>query len=119
MGCAKLAYRATYASLQGYLLFLLYLRVHLLCLGLLHHLLHDLDVIAYVLLYVLHVEEVQGQALHLCLQGGHCGDGGCSAVPLQGLVPSGQHSALGPPSWGHWRLLGPWLPGSGYVDQAS
>lgn len=76
-------------GLQGYLLFLLDLGTHLLCLGLLHHLLHHTDVIADVLVYVLHVEEVQSQALHLGLQGCHCGEGGWSALPTRWLRAGG------------------------------
>lgn len=102
-------------GLEGYLLFLLYLRVHLLCLGLIHHLLHDLDVIAHILVYVLHVEEVQSQALHLRLQDRHCGEGSCSALPTLG--PGTLGTALCPASsfMGKLETLGTLAGGNAWI----
>lgn len=84
------------------LLLLLHLRPRPLHLRLLHHLLHHADVVAHVLLYVLHVEQVQGQAVQLRLQSRQL-----FALVVSGLAGPGVEQARAP------QLLLPPPPGAG------
>jgi hypothetical protein len=77
-----------------YLLLLLDLCPPSLHLGLLHHLLHHFDVTTHVLVYVLHVEDMQSQVLHLRVQGGHWGEG--RGRLREGRAEHGPSALLGP-----------------------